>query len=349
MAARIWTRMCGIITFTALASIAGCPDTDDDARTAESGNRSSGQNDAGGAAGGSQSDRGGATDPAGSADAADGPGDSPGGGAGGDGAPAGGGEGGSLGGFVAPLEQQLADRFFELGTSSISGSNSITGVLKLSLCGFGNARVVEQTIFSGSTPDVDLGFDSETITEGVWSVVDARDFIALEVREFAPAGAQGELLKRFSVEFDAQGNLLGIDGRQILSTDDIAATCRQAQQEQQLLDQALADLTNKRAVLTSGADRGEVVLCENGDYGFKATSNGQVFILEGGRWSIELAQSGLELVLVSDPAFDANGQTFTTRLAIARNASGAVILGGNATTLAAIAGNCDTAIQTLLQ
>jgi hypothetical protein len=54
-------------------------------------------------------------------------------------------------------------------------------------------------------------------------------------------------------------------------------------------------------------------------------------------------------VLASDPAFDPNGQTFTTRLAITRDANGAVILGGNTTALAAIAGNCDAAIQTLLQ
>jgi hypothetical protein len=252
--------MCGIIALTALATIAGCPERPDDD---DSANRSTDQSRAGGGSGGAQPGRGGATDPTGSADAAEESGDQPGGGSGGDGAPSGGGAaGGSLSEFVAPLQEQLADRFFELGSSSISGGNSITGVLKLSLCGFGNARVVEQTIFSGSTPDVDLGFDSETITEGIWSVVDAGSFIALEVREFAPGGAQGALLKRFSVEFDANANLLGIDGRRILSTDDIAAACRQAQQEQQLIDQAAADLLNRRATLTAGTDRGEVVLCE---------------------------------------------------------------------------------------
>lgn len=349
MTTRSWTRACGIIALTAMASLAGCPERSEDDDPRDSANRSADQGRAGAGPGGTQS-AGGATDPTGSADPADNPGDQSGGGSGGSGAPSGGGgAAGSFAAFIAPLQTQFADRFFELGSSSISGSNSITGILKLSLCGFGNAKVVEQTIFSGSTPELDLGFDSETITEGVWTLVDAGNFIALEVREFALGAAPGALLKRFAVDFDAAGNLLGVDGRQILSTADIAAGCRQAQQLQQQLDAAAADLLNQRAVLIDGADRAEIVLCESGSYGFKAAANGQLFILEGGRWSIAPTDSGIELVLESDPAFDANGQTFTSRLAITRSASGDVILGGNTTALTAIAGNCDAAIQALLQ
>src|SRR5262245_15277505 len=348
MTTRTRTGMYGLIALTALATLAGCPGGDDEV-SRDSASRSTGQSQGSGS--GAQPGRGGATDPAGSADTPAEPDEQPGSGSGGGGQPSGGATGGgdSIAAFIPTLQAQFADRFFEFGASTISGSNSLTGVLKLSLCGFGNVRVVEQTIFSGSTPDVDLGFDSETITEGVWSLVDATSFIALEVRELAPAGAQGVLLKRFAVDFNTNGDLLGVDGRRILSTDDIAAGCRQAQQEQQLIDQATTDLTNKRANLTSGADRGEIVLCESGAYGFKAQSGAQVFILEGGRWSIELSQAGLELVLVSDPSFDANGQTFTTRLAITRGANNAVILGGNTTPLTSIAADCDAAIQALLQ
>jgi hypothetical protein len=340
---RSWTRLCGFVALTAVVTVAGCPQRDDDASARDSASRSA---DPGRAGGGSAA---GATDPAGSADAADVPGDPSGGSTGGGSAPADGGAAGSLTAFVAPLQAQLADRFFEFGSSSIAGNNSLTGILKLSLCGFGNARVVEQNIFSGATPELDLGFDSETVTEGVWTLVDAGNAIAIEVRDFALGGAQGALLKRFTVDFDAAANLLGVDGRQILSTDDIAAGCRQAQQLQQQIDAAAADLVNRRVVLIAGPDRDDIVLCESGNYGLKAQTNGQTIILEGGRWSIAPTDSGIELVLASDPAFDPSGQTFTSRLAITRSANGGLLLGGNVPTLTALNGNCETAIQTLLQ
>lgn len=251
---------------------------------------------------------------------------------------------------VAAVRQQLGDRFFETGTSSGNGTDSITGVLRLALCGFGAARISETTIFAGGTPTEFLDFSSDTVVDGVWDVAIEGGEIVLVVRDAvagAPDAASAPVLRRFAIDLDASGVVVAIDGRPIRSSESLAADCASLRARQEALGNAALALTNRRITIAEGDVQGTLVLCGSGNYGFVVVENGGLAILEGGRWGLELADGGVTLVLRSDPQFDPNGQTFRTTLAVSIGPAG-VQVGVGANTVAAVTGDCDAAIQQLL-
>ncbi|MBI5865719.1 MAG: hypothetical protein HZB38_14660 [Planctomycetes bacterium] len=254
--------------------------------------------------------------------------------------------------LIAAVTQQLNNRFFEAGSSTLGGSNSQTGTLQLGLCSAGLARVTETTLFAGSTPTDFLDFDSTQTLDGVWSVVLDNAGLAIEIRDQAAGRTPGPLLRRFSIELDASGAVAGIDGRSLLRNEDLTGDCAQAEARERQLAAAITALNNQRIVLTAAnvpsAGAIEIVLCESGRYGLRETQARQVTSLEAGAWSIELDASGLLLVLDSDPAFDPSGQTFRTTVAVQIDSQGGVRIGTGNSSLTPIQGNCETAIQDLL-
>lgn len=253
--------------------------------------------------------------------------------------------------FIDAAKRQLNDRSLELGSSlNGSGGDALTSLVKLNLCGFGSARIVETQIFSGSTPTDSFGFDSETISDGVWDVVVIANQLVLEIREgFALSNERGEIIRQFSLQVAQDGGLAGIDGRSFDVTD-FTAQCAQAEANQRPAAEAFAALSNQRVLLSAGTQSAELLLCESGLYSMKILDAGQLALLEGGAWSIShTPEAGTELVLQSDPRFDQSGQSTKSTFAVTRNAGGQIVIGNAQTRLEPIASNCEAAVQQELQ
>lgn len=253
--------------------------------------------------------------------------------------------------FIDAAKRQLGDKSLELGSSlNGSGGDALTSIIKLNLCGFGSARIVETQIFSGSTPTDSFGFDSETITDGVWDVVVIANQLVLEIRDgFALSANRGEAIRQFSLQVAQDGGLVGIDGRSF-DVSDFTAQCAQAEANQRPAAEAFAALSNQRVLLSAGTQTAELLLCESGLYSIKIFDGGQLALLEGGAWSISHSpEVGTELVLQSDPRFDSSGQSTQSTFAVTRNAAGQIAIGNAQTRLEPIVGNCDAAVQQVLQ
>lgn len=252
--------------------------------------------------------------------------------------------------LIAAVRAQLADRLFETAASGGSGSDALTGINRIGLCGFGVGRIVEQTIFSGGTPTEFLDFNSDTTIDGVWSVELANGRLFLVLRNAlipGPEAANAPEVRRFAIGLDAAGRVISLGNSTIRDVQDVADACRDVQAQGERLRAASGALAGRRFQISTGGGSAELVLCPSGNYGLALREGGVTIEAESGVWSVILEEASLILQLDATPV-QPGGSPARSTVSIEIRPDGTVQIGTGTTTQDTIGGDCEAAIQTLI-
>jgi hypothetical protein len=187
----------------------------------------------------------------------------------------------------------LADHELGLGSMTSFGSGRALGSSQtLWLCRNGHIKISQRSLLSANGVTDSTSFEQDSTRSGEWKVAARGGRFVLEMRTYDGIPRLRDNRppsEQFVIQLDAEGNVVGLDGRPVARGRNVSTTCAAVDAELRPAAAATQELINQRVFISDQEVQTELTLCDGGRYAFHGALRGQTFAEQGERWSVGTA------------------------------------------------------------